>query len=171
MTGSADLYGILHQAKVQAFGDTFSDASRLQAVIDTIFAVVAFNDFSAFRMPLGGSPGAGRDARFTAHAYGSIHEDNAIFGALLHGTGGAGGHTPGLFAMKAGHKYVGHTRQVVDELGAHGNDLVQSGADGQVFAGFAMHFTAIASNTTFGILKNIVLTHWFASAAPCLDCF
>jgi hypothetical protein len=144
---------------MQAFGNTFGDTGRIQALIDPIHAVVAFNRFTGRRIPLGGSPGACRNASLAADAEFLIHEDNAVPGSFLHGACGAGRHTPGILAVEAGHEYISHARQIVDLLGAHRNNLRQSGADGQVIFGFAVGLAAETPDAAFGILVDIVLAH------------
>jgi hypothetical protein len=122
---------ITRLAKVQALGDAFGDASRLQPLVDAVHAIVAFVDFAGFLIPLGCSPGAGYDAAFAAYAQGLIHKNDTIRSALFHGSGGTGRHAPWFFAMKTWHIDIRHARQVVDYLGADWNNLGQPGADRQ----------------------------------------
>ena len=46
-------------AKGKTPGDADCDAGRLQALVDPVLAVVAFDHFSGFRIPLGRSPRTG----------------------------------------------------------------------------------------------------------------
>jgi hypothetical protein len=125
-------------AEVKAFGDTFGDTGRLQSLIDAIHAKIAFDRLAGLRVPLGGSPGTGRNAGFAAHAKFFVYEDNAVLWSFLHGAGGACCNTPGILAVEAGHKHIGHARQIVYLAGADGNNLGQSRPDGQVVFCFAM---------------------------------
>jgi hypothetical protein len=61
--------------------------------------------------------------------------------------------------MEAGHKYIGHAREIVDFFRAYRDDLGQPGSDGQIVFGFAMGLAAETSNAAFGVLVNIVLAH------------
>jgi hypothetical protein len=65
--------------------------------------------------------------------------------------------------VKTGHENMGHARQIVDQFWPHGDDLSRPGAHGQVLVGLAVYFTAVASDTTFGILKEVIFAHRFAS--------
>jgi hypothetical protein len=65
--------------------------------------------------------------------------------------------------VEAGHKYIGHTRQIVDLFGAYRDDLRQAGSDGQIVFCFAMRLTAETPDAAFGILENIILAHLFSS--------
>ena len=95
---------------MQAMGSANRYAGRFQSCVHTVQAVVAFNDFAGFGIPLGRSPGAGSHTALTPHTEVGIYKHDAILGTLLHGPGGTGGHTPGLLAMKTGHKYIRHAR-------------------------------------------------------------
>jgi hypothetical protein len=88
-----------------------------------------------------------------------VHENNAVTAALLHGTGGTCRDAPGIFAVKAGHEYVGGTGEATDHLGSYLDDLTQSWSDRQVFVGFTLNFTGMASDTLLGVLKQIVFAH------------
>ena len=98
---------------MKAFGDTLGDTGRFQTLINSIHAEIAFDCFAGIRIPLRGSPGTGRNARFAANAQFTIYEHNTIFGPFLHGTRGAGGHAPWILTVETGHKDIGHPRQVV----------------------------------------------------------
>jgi hypothetical protein len=65
--------------------------------------------------------------------------------------------------MEAGHKYIGHAREIVDLSRAHRDDLGQTGSDGQIVFRFAMGLTAETSDAAFGVLVNIVLAHTSSS--------
>jgi hypothetical protein len=67
-----------------------------------------------------------------------VHKNDTVLGPFLHRAGGAGGDTPGILAVKAGHKNIGHARQVVHFSGADGYYLGQSRPDRQTVLGFAM---------------------------------
>jgi hypothetical protein len=108
-------------AEVKAFGYTFGNAGRFQILIDPIHAEIAFDGLAGLRVPLGGSPGAGRDAGFAAHTEFFVYEDNTVLRSFLHRAGRTGGDTPGILAVEAGHKHIGHARQVVYFSGTDGN--------------------------------------------------
>ena len=148
---------------MQAFGDTFGDTGRFQPLVDPVHAVITFYGLSGNRVPLGSTPGAGCNASLAADTELGIHEDNAVLGPFLHGACGAGGHTPGILAVEARHKYIGHAREIVDFFRADRNDLGQSGSDRQVVFRFAVRLATETSNAAFGILINIVLAHAFSS--------
>ena len=146
-------------SKMEAFGYALGHAGRFQPLIDPIHAVIAFDRFSRFGIPLGGAPGAGRDAAFAAYTEGFLHKNDPVLRSLLHGTRGACGDTPGVLAVKAGHKDIGHPGKVVDELGSHRDDLAEAGAQRQVVLGFAVSLAAKTPDTAFDILIDIVLAH------------
>jgi hypothetical protein len=89
-----------------------------------------------------------------------IDENDAITATLLHGAGRTGGHTPWVLAVKAWHENIGSTGQPTDHFRPDLNDLTQPGPYRQVFIGFALHFTGMASDAFFGILKQIVFAHF-----------
>jgi len=149
--------------EVKAFGDTFGDTGRFQTLIDSIHAEIAFDCFAGIRIPLRGSPGAGRYAGFAADAQFIIDEYNAVLGPFLHGTRGAGGDAPWILTVETGHEDIGHSRQVVYFFRADGNDLGQPGANRQIVFGLAMRLAAVAPDAALGILINIVLAHAFSS--------
>jgi len=125
-------------AEVKTFGDALGDTGRFQTLVDAIHAKIAFDRLAGLRVPLGGSPGAGGNAGFAAHAKFFVYEDNAVLRSFLHRAGGTGCDTPGILAVEAGHKYIGHARQVVYLAGTDGNYLGQSRPDGQIVFCFAM---------------------------------
>jgi hypothetical protein len=88
-----------------------------------------------------------------------VNVDDLIFGPDTHGAGGADGDTPGLAAVKTGHKNKSHLRPVVDKLGPNGDDLTQTGSRGQTLIAFAVDLTAQAADTFFQVLQEIILTH------------
>jgi len=61
--------------------------------------------------------------------------------------------------MKARHKYIGCSGQIIDPFGSHGNDLTKTGSHGQSVFGLAMRLTAIAADTAFDILVYVIFTH------------
>jgi hypothetical protein len=150
-------------AEVKAFGNTFGNAGRFQTLIDSIHAEIAFDRLAGLRVPLGGSPGTGRNAGFAAHAKFFVYEDNTVCRSFLHRTGRTGCDTPGILTVEAGHKHIGHARQVVYLSGTYGNYLSQPRPDGQMVFCFAMRFAAVTSNAALVILVNIVLAHMFSS--------
>jgi hypothetical protein len=133
-------------------------------LIDSVSAVVTFDRFSCFRIPLRGAPGAGGDTALAADAKGFIHKDNSIFCPLLHGTGRAGCHTPWVFTVKAGHEDIGHARQIIDQLGPHRYDLTEPGTNRQIVFCLAVRFTTKTSNAALDILVYIVFAHEYPSS-------
>ena len=117
-------------AEVKTFGDALGDTGRLQTLIDAIHAKIAFDGLAGLGVPLGGSPGTGRNAGFAAHAKFFVYEDNTVRRPFLHRPCWAGCYTPGVLAVEAGHEYIGHARQVVYLSGADVNYLGQSRSDG-----------------------------------------
>ena len=93
-------------AKVETFGNTFGDTGRFQPLVDPVHAVITFDRFSGFRVPLGGAPRAGGYACFAADTQCLLNENDAVFTSLLHCTGGTGSNTPGILAMETRHENV-----------------------------------------------------------------
>ena len=54
-------------AEVKTFGDALGDTGRFQILVNAIHAKIAFDRLAGLRVPLGGSPGTGRNAGFAAH--------------------------------------------------------------------------------------------------------
>ena len=155
----ADLCHIFHLAELQTMGVTGGHASGIQPLVNPIFAIVALDHLAGFRIPLGSPPGAGGNAGFTSHTQAVIHENDAVASALLHGTGGAGSHTPGIFTVKAGHENIRGPGKPADHLRSHLNNLAQPGAYRKILVGLALYFTGMAADAFFGVLKQIVLAH------------
>ena len=124
--------------EVKTFSDTLGDTGRFQTLIDSIHAKIALDCLAGLRVPLGSSTGAGRNACFAAHAKFIVHKNDTVLRPFLHRAGRAGCNTPGVLAVEAGHKYIGHARQIVYFSGADGYNLGQSRSDGQIVFGFAM---------------------------------
>ncbi len=165
VTLPSDLGRLFSLFKMQTLGGAGGHAGRPEPVVHAVHAVVAFDHFAHFLVPLGCAPGAGGDAGFAADAEVVVHEDDAVLGPFLHGAGGAGGHAPGIFAVKAGHEHVGGFGDVVDPFGAHGNDLAEAGAFGQPLVDLARHFAGMATDAFFGVLEKKKGTHALLSAA------
>ena len=115
--------------KVQAMGRADRHTSGFQACIDTVFTMVAFDYFARFRVPLRSSPRTGGHAGLAPDAQVFIYENDPVFGPFLHGTGGAGCYTPGILAMKAGHKSIRGFGQFPYKLGSDGHDLAYFGTN------------------------------------------
>ena len=115
-------------AEFKAMTGAGCHAGRLQALIDPVHAIIAFDHLAGFLVPLGGAPGAGGNTGFASHAQVLIHKYDAVFTALLHSPGRAGGHAPRILAMEARHKNVGAPRLLPDQTGAHFDHLAQPGA-------------------------------------------
>ncbi len=161
MALAANLGHLLHLAEVQAMGGAGCYTGRIQAGINALHTVIAFDHFTRFSVPLGRTPGTGRDAGFASHAQVVIHENDAVLTTLLHGAGGAGSHTPGIFAVVAGYEDIRCSWEVSDVPGAHFNHLTQPGAGRQVFVDFALYFAGTAADALACILEQVVLTHGF----------
>jgi hypothetical protein len=153
--------------EVKTFGDTLGDTGRLQPLIDPIHAKIAFDRLASIRVPLGGSPGTGRNTGFAAYAKFIVYEDNAVRRSFLHGAGGTGCDAPGILAVEAGHEHIGHARQIVYPAGTDGYNLGQSRPDGQIVFRFTMGFAAVASDAALGILVDVVFAHAFSSERRC----
>jgi hypothetical protein len=149
--------------KLKAFGNALGDAGGLQPLVDPVHAVITFYGLAGCRIPLGGTPGACCDACLAADTECVIHEDNPVLGPFLHGPGRTGRHTPGILAVKAGHKNIRHAREIVDFLWTDRDNLGQPGPDGQIVFGFTVGLAAEAPDATFGILVNVVFAHTSSS--------
>jgi hypothetical protein len=125
-------------AEMKALGDTLGYTGRFQTLINPIHAEIAFDRFAGLRIPLGRSPRTGRDACFAAHTELFVHVDNTIFGSFLHRTGGTGCDTPGILAVKTGHKYVSHAGKVVNFSWTDRDYLGQPRSNGQIIFYFAV---------------------------------
>ena len=145
--------------EVKTFGDTLGHTGRLQSLIDPIHAKIAFDRLAGLGVPLGGSPGTGRNTGFAAYAKFIVYEDDAVGRPFLHGAGGTGCDAPGILAVEAGHEHIGHARQIVYPAGTDGYNLGQSRPDGQIVFCFAMGFAAVASDAALGILVYVILAH------------
>jgi hypothetical protein len=61
--------------------------------------------------------------------------------------------------MEAGHQYMGYPGQTVDDRGAVWDDLAEVRAGWKGFVAFTLDFAAMAANTFFSILKQVVVAH------------
>jgi hypothetical protein len=61
--------------------------------------------------------------------------------------------------VKAGHENKRHFRQPADKFWTHLNNLARFWAQRQIFIGFALDLTRMASNTFFNILEQIIFAH------------
>ena len=153
MPFTTDLRHLLHHAKLEAMGGAQGNTGGLQPFIQPVHAIIAFDHFSRLRIPLGGSPWAGADARLASDAQPLINKYNAVFLSLLHGARGTSRYTPGIFAMKAGHENVGGTGDAADIFRPDLDNLAQPRPNGQVFIAFTGDFARSAGDTFFGVLK------------------
>ena len=68
MSFPTDLGDLFNLSEIQAMGCAHRYAGRLKTLVDPVHAVIAFNSFTGFRVPLWGSPWAGGDTGLTANA-------------------------------------------------------------------------------------------------------
>lgn len=106
MTLTSYLGHVLHLSEAQAMRRADSDTGRLESLVDTIHAVVAFDSLPNLLVPLGSAPGTGCDAGFATDAEFRFYKYNSIFNPFLHGSRRARGYAPGIFAVEAGHENV-----------------------------------------------------------------
>ena len=140
-------------------GGAGGNAGRFQPLIEPILAVITFDYFAEFRVPLRCAPRAGGDAGFAADTEIVVDKNYAVAGPLLHGTGGAGRDAPRVFTMKAEHKDKSGARQAADQFWANLDDLAQTGAGGQAFIGLALDLAGMATDAFAGILGEMVPAH------------
>ena len=169
MAFAADLRHVLHLAEMQAVGGADRGTGGLHSRVDPLLAVVALDHLAGFGVPLGGAPRAGGDTGLAAHAQALLDVDDAVSGPFAHGAGGAGGDTPGIFAMEAGHEHVRGPRQPVHHFGCDVDHLTGLGADRQRLVALAGDFTGVASDAVFRILKQVILAHSYRSSLCRLD--
>lgn len=151
---------------METVGGAYGDTGRFESLVDAVHTIIAFNHFSGFRIPLGGTPGACRYARLAANTKGCVYEHDSVFWPLLHGPGWTGGNTPRIFAVKAGHERICGPWQVTDKSRTHGHDLAQSGPNRQILVGLTDHLAAATPDTLFRILKQVVMAHHVSLRAP-----
>jgi hypothetical protein len=150
-------------AEMETFGNALGYAGRLQTLINPVHTKITFDGLAGIRVPLGGSPRTGGDAGFTTHTHIGLHKDNAVLWPFLHCSGRTCGYTPGILTVKAGHKYIRHTRQIVHFFGTDGNDLGQPRSYRQIIFGLTVGLAAVTSDAAFGVLVYIVSAHLFSS--------
>jgi hypothetical protein len=61
--------------------------------------------------------------------------------------------------MKTGHENIRHPGKVIDPFRANRNNLAEAGTHGEIVLDLAMRFAAETSDTTFGVVVYVVLTH------------
>jgi len=159
MALTADLRHVLHLAEMQAVGGANGDTGRFETRINSVLTIIAFDHFSCFWIPLGCTPGAGRDARLAPYAQARFDVNNAILGPPAHGAGRAGRNAPRVFAVKTRHEHIRRLRQSVHHLRPYLDDLAWSGPDRKVLVRLADDLTGVASDAVFRILEKVVLTH------------
>jgi len=108
---------------MEALCDTLGHTGRFQSLIHPIHAVITFDRFACFRIPLGGTPGAGYDTAFATDAEGFLYKNDTILSPLLNGTSRAGRNTPWFFTVKTGHENVCHPGKIVDPFWTNRDDL------------------------------------------------
>ena len=146
-------------AEMEATGNTFGNASRLKSQIDAIFAQIAFDRDAIFLDELRHPPGTGVEAQFAAYAFFGFHEDNTVFGTLLHGVRGAGGDAPGCFAVKTGDEAESHSGDLIHDFWANLVNPAQTGTVGKFLVGLTVNFTRVTADAFIHILKDHVITH------------
>jgi hypothetical protein len=161
----SDLGHLVRPPEMEAMGGTNRNTGGLEPPIDAIHAIIAFNHPPGFRVPLGGTPGAGGNATFAPYAQILIHEDDSVLGSLLHGPGGAGGHAPWIFAVVARHENIGGPGRLPHHFRPYCNDLTQPGPHRKRFVDLALNLTGMAVNAFFYILKQVVLAHFHSPQA------
>ena len=155
----SDLGHLFDFSELKAAGGAVGDTGRFQALVYAVHAVIAFFHFSGLLVPLGRPPGTGGDAGFTSYTKIFIYKHNAVLAALLHGTGGAGRDTPGIFTMEAGHENKRGPGNLAYSFRPHLDDLAGSWTGRQFLIGLAHHLAGVAADTFSGILKQVVVTH------------
>jgi hypothetical protein len=145
---------------MKAMRSTNCHTCWFQALIHSVLAIIAFNHFSGFRIPLGGSPGTGGNAGFASHTQSRIYKNDTIFGAFLHGSGRTSRNTPGIFTVKTGHENIRCPGKPSDKFRSDFNNLTNLGPGWKRFVAFAYNFTGMATNAFFGILKKKIFTHY-----------
>ncbi len=153
--------GLLRGAETETAGGTFGDTGRFKALVDPVHAEVAFADLAGIDVPLGNTPGAGGHAGLAPHTKRFLNKDNAVFIASLHGPGGTGIDTPGLFTVKTGHIDKIKHRKIVLHLRTDLDHLAVKGALAGIVLGFAVDFTGPAADALFNILGDEIFAHCF----------
>jgi hypothetical protein len=148
---------------MQAFGDAFGDAGRLQTLVNAVHTIVAFNGFAGLRIPLGRPPGTGGNAGLTPHAQVGLDKYDAVLGPFLHGPRRAGRNAPRILAVKTRHEHPGRAGQIVYFFGADRDNLGQARPDRQIVFHFAMGLAAEASNASPAILIDVIFAHGYSS--------
>ena len=146
---------------MQAMGGTNSDTGRLQTCFQPVDAIVAFDDPASFGIPLGRSPRTGGYAALTPHAEVGIYKHDAILRALLHGSCRAGAHTPGIFAMKAWHEYIGCPGLSMNHPGAHSNNICGFRPREYILIRFTRYGATVTANTFLFVLVQKVDAHYY----------
>jgi hypothetical protein len=63
--------------------------------------------------------------------------------------------------MEAGHEREGGLGKAANELGPDGDDLAKPGTGRKALVAFAGHFTAVTTDAVPGILKDVILAHFY----------
>jgi hypothetical protein len=150
----------IRKPEMQAMGGANGDTSRLQAFFQPFNAIVAFNNLANFGIPLRRTPRAGGYTTLTPHAEVGIYEHNTILGTLLHGAGGTGGHTPGIFAMKTWHEHIGRSGLPINYPGSNSNNIRRFRPHQDIFVYFTRDGATETADTFLSILVQIVDAHY-----------
>jgi len=135
--------------------------SRLHTRIHPIHAIIALYHLADIGVPLRCSPRAGRHTAFASHAKGRVRKHDPITWPLLHGSRGASGDTPGIFAMKTRHEYIRSLWDAIDELGSDRDDVGRFRAAQEALVALARDGTAVTPDALLLILIQIVYAHFF----------
>ena len=150
----------IRKPEMQAMGGANSDTGRLQACFQPFDAIVAFDDLASFGIPLGRTPGTGGNTTLTPHTEVGIYKHDTILGPLLHGTGGTSGHTPGIFAMKTWHEYIGRSGFPMNHPRSHSNNIRWFRPHQYIFVCFTCDGATETADTFLSILVKIVDAHY-----------
>jgi len=157
---------VFNITEFQATGCAGGHTGWFQSLINSIHAIVTLLNLPGIWVPLGGTPGTGRDTGFTTHTQIFVNKDNTILASFLHGPCGTGRNAPWVFTMKTGHENKRYFWQPANKFRAHLDNLAGFGSFGEIFVGLALDFTCMASDTFFNILEQIIFTH---SKPPIFD--
>lgn len=156
---ASHLGGLRRVYPLKRVGRASCDTRRQQALIHSVFTVIAFEGFPCLPIPLRSAPRTGSDAGFTAYAQRRLHKYDAVRGPLLHSACWARRNAPGVFAVKARHEDKLNPGNTPLYLRANRNYLAKTRAYRHVVLGLAVHLARPATYAPTLILIYIMLTH------------